>query len=747
MARTATIGRISVNLSANTAEYQQNLRNAERSTKKSTKKMESDYTKLGKSIRTSLETGAKSAAVMTAAISAFIVASASARIEQNNLAEAAQLTVTEFDAVSAVFGTVGIEAEKTSDILRDLNLKIGEAATIGGGPAAEAMELLGINMNDIKDKTPIEQMEILNDRMQAMSLTADAQRTIWDSLSSDMDKIVPLLLDGAAGYKALKEEADRLVIAIPPDAIDSVQKSAFQLDIMRENANKLGTYIAGEFDVAVRDMNTELSSVINKFVVMNQETGDLTDTVSVLVSIFRQFYNVMEIAGSGISSAFAIGELAVAGFLNGVTYMSSEIGHTIESLSTEIGNEFTGAFDLVAAEYYELVGKIGEGLSFFDDDISNNLIDIADKGAAGVIASQEKVGASQKQIDDARAKRYTDYKNKEIELEKKALATLTRNGEVILGNIDDYIDATEQASVSINNLRDSTNGAGVIEAPKVEDVEASDTSGLFISSKDANDKYAAEQQLRIKQAADASAALEMQYVADVQKFVNSNEAKLVSEELYNAEILRMKTELEEGKLKIEAETKKKQSDDAIAAAEATAEIQELLLSGVADMGITINEDSSDATKALFVAQQGAAIAQGIVNTELAATKALATDPTGASSVAARVQGYAAVAVIGAQTIGAFHGGVDSVSPDMNNKSFLLKQGERVVQPASNKKLTAFLDNDAKNGGSGSSSTTINQTVNGGAMMSQGDFEQLLLRSSDSLAGIVSKKSRQYSQRK
>ena len=151
--------------------------------------MESDYTKLGKSIRTSLETGAKSAAVMTAAISAFIVASASARIEQNNLAEAAQLTVTEFDAVSAVFGTVGIEAEKTSDILRDLNLKIGEAATIGGGPAAEAMELLGINMNDIKDKTPIEQMEILNDRMQAMSLTADAQRTIWDSLSSDMDKM------------------------------------------------------------------------------------------------------------------------------------------------------------------------------------------------------------------------------------------------------------------------------------------------------------------------------------------------------------------------------------------------------------------------------------------------------------------------------------------------------------------------------------------------------------------------------
>ncbi len=41
--------------------------------------------------------------------------------------------------------------------------------------------------------------------------------------------------------------------------------------------------------------------------------------------------------------------------------------------------------------------------------------------------------------------------------------------------------------------------------------------------------------------------------------------------------------------------------------------------------------------------------------------------------------------------GQFHGGTDSVPDSMNNKSFMLKAGERVVQPEANKKLTKFLD--------------------------------------------------------
>ena len=56
--------------------------------------------------------------------------------------------------------------------------------------------------------------------------------------------------------------------------------------------------------------------------------------------------------------------------------------------------------------------------------------------------------------------------------------------------------------------------------------------------------------------------------------------------------------------------------------------------------------------------------------------------------------------------GQFHGGIDSVPASYDNKSFMLKNGERIVQPEANKKLMAFLDNQANNSSSSGDGITI-----------------------------------------
>jgi hypothetical protein len=89
----------------------------------------------------------------------------------------------------------------------------------------------------------------------------------------------------------------------------------------------------------------------------------------------------------------------------------------------------------------------------------------------------------------------------------------------------------------------------------------------------------------------------------------------------------------------------------------------------------------------------------------------------------------------AQLAGQFHGGTDAVPESMNNKSFMLKAGERVVQPEANKKLTKFLDTDNQTQSSGKSATTITQNINGSAMMSKQDFDELLSRSNREIAAL------------
>lgn len=128
------------------------------------------------------------------------------------------------------------------------------------------------------------------------------------------------------------------------------------------------------------------------------------------------------------------------------------------------------------------------------------------------------------------------------------------------------------------------------------------------------------------------------------------------------------------------------------------------------------------------------MAQIMMNLQVALSSALAT-PFPASLAA-----YAQVASMGAQiisTAGQFHGGVDSLDPSMDNKSFVLKAGERVVQPEANKKLTQFLDDNASNGGTGE--TVINAPLIIQGNVDGGDdetFNKMLKKHSQSVNQAV-----------
>lgn len=126
---------------------------------------------------------------------------------------------------------------------------------------------------------------------------------------------------------------------------------------------------------------------------------------------------------------------------------------------------------------------------------------------------------------------------------------------------------------------------------------------------------------------------------------------------------------------------------------------------MADLARTFAGEQSGIYKAMFLAQKGIAIAQTIINSEMAATAALAPPPVGMGPVAGvgyaqviRGVGYASVAAIAAQTImGQAHDGIDSIP---NSGTWNLKKGERVTGAALNQDLTRFLERENKAQGAG-----------------------------------------------
>lgn len=110
-----------------------------------------------------------------------------------------------------------------------------------------------------------------------------------------------------------------------------------------------------------------------------------------------------------------------------------------------------------------------------------------------------------------------------------------------------------------------------------------------------------------------------------------------------------------------------------------------------DMVKQASGESSAAYKLMFFTQQAIAMAQAVVNTELAATQALTLGPILGVPAATLIRGlgYASVGLIAGQTIaGMAHSGIDSVPQD---GTWLLQKGERVTTAQTSAKLDRTLD--------------------------------------------------------
>lgn len=125
-----------------------------------------------------------------------------------------------------------------------------------------------------------------------------------------------------------------------------------------------------------------------------------------------------------------------------------------------------------------------------------------------------------------------------------------------------------------------------------------------------------------------------------------------------------------------------------------------IFSSMAEMIKNTAGESSAAYKVMFLTNQSISMAQAMINTEVAATKAMAEGGyvMGIPMASAiRGLGYASVGLIAAQTIaGMAHNGIDNIPRE---GTWLLDGGERVLNPQQNKDLTNYL-NQRQSAGSG-----------------------------------------------
>jgi hypothetical protein len=119
------------------------------------------------------------------------------------------IAVEEFSELAYAAKQNDIEMTSLSTALKKMQVTLSETATSGKG-ATEELTALGLTVEHLKDLAPDQQFELLADRIAGLTDPADRARVAVALFGKAGADLLPLFEQGAAGIRALREEAERM---------------------------------------------------------------------------------------------------------------------------------------------------------------------------------------------------------------------------------------------------------------------------------------------------------------------------------------------------------------------------------------------------------------------------------------------------------------------------------------------------------------------------------------------------------
>ena len=127
------------------------------------------------------------------------------------LSQIAGTTAEEFQRFAVGAETVGFAMDKTADIIKDVNDKIGDFLATGAGPMADFFENIapqvGVTADEFKNLSGTDALALYVRSLEEANVNQAEMTFYMEALASDATALVPLLSDNATEMKRLGDEA------------------------------------------------------------------------------------------------------------------------------------------------------------------------------------------------------------------------------------------------------------------------------------------------------------------------------------------------------------------------------------------------------------------------------------------------------------------------------------------------------------------------------------------------------------
>lgn len=438
---------------------------------------------------------------------------------------------------------------------------------------------------------------------------------------------------------------------------------------------------------------------------------DLRDAMVTVGVVTNRLWKTVELG----TKSGEVAMLALASVASGV------FTKVVVTVTEKVEEAFNAPIDAINDLIYKinnLPPNVKKLLGLGDDDLA--YIEVSfDINTQGLEDLNSSIGAARRQAVDEWQTAYDALAN----ADENFLKRINQGIEMAAGKFRQLVvdvDTGEQYYVDENFNRiggDRLKQFGVGATSNEEDEAISEAEQREIERRknalDRLDDYLT-QEWDIREAAfiEEELQLEEKFDRELEILEEAREKELLTKEKYDA--LKLKSE---ERLQKQIEDLKKR--EALATQQQQLQNYQTVLSMAGDLSGQLQQlasDGSDAQKALFVASKGIAMAQAIINTELAATRALAEGgfilgiPM---ATAIRAMGYASVALMAAQTIQQSSGGNFATGGIVGGSSYSgdkitanVNSGEMILNAAQQRNLFDMANNG---GGSGVNVTVVNNS--------------------------------------
>ena len=350
----ASAGSIVVDLLARTGSFQTDMDRAAKSAKKRAEEIDKALSTIGTAAATA-------GAAAAGALALLVNQTMNSAREIERQAQISNASADAFQTMAYGARTVGIEQDKLSDILKDVNDRVGDFLSTGGGPMKDFFEQIapkvGVTADQFARLSGPEALQLYVSSLEKAGVSQQEMTFYLEAMASDTTALIPLLSSGGREMAALGEEARRTGQIMSDETIAAASELKGQMDQLSGQLTGAKNIIAGELIPVLGVAATEMINFGGSGDVARTAAGLLRRALEDLVISGREVALWFEKNGKIIGARAAQWGAIFSGDFEGARAISNMLDKDLSAAEAR--------FDIFAARISgassSLAGALGAG--------------------------------------------------------------------------------------------------------------------------------------------------------------------------------------------------------------------------------------------------------------------------------------------------------------------------------------------------------------------------------------------------